>query len=485
MRINIFLLFITVFLFACQGSQENKDEVKSEDVLDTISNSSSGITRDLKEIQDKGVLKAITLYSSTNYFLYRGQPMGYEYELALQLANYLNLELELVIAIDIQDMVNKLKSGEGDIIAAGLTITNDRKFDLRFTNYLYLTKQILIERKPENWRKMMLHKIDEQLIKDPIGLIGDTVHVSKNSSFYERLKNLEEEIGGRIIIKPVGGDVGTEKLIAMVVDGEIKYTVADQNVASINASYYPILDVNTAISFSQRIAWAVRKDSPKLVDTINYWIGKMKKHNDFYTIYDRYYKSPRSFKQRIKSDFYSEKTGKISPYDDIIKKYCEPTGWDWRLVSSLIYQESRFNPKARSWAKANGLMQLMPATARELGVKNMNDPNDNIRGGVKYLNQLWNQWESIPDSIQRLKFTFASYNCGFYHVVDAQNLAKKFGLDPTIWDGNVEEQVMNLTYAKYYRDKTVRYGFVRGREPVSYVKEIFERYEHYKRFIEA
>jgi membrane-bound lytic murein transglycosylase F len=220
------------------------------------------------------------------------------------------------------------------------------------------------------------------------------------------------------------------------------------------------------------------------VDTVNYWIKKMKKYNDYYVIYDKYFKNSRSFSKRIESDFYSEKTGKISPYDELIKKYVEPTGWDWRLISSLVYQESRFDTRARSWASANGLMQLMPATAKEMGVRNMNDPEDNIRGGVRYLKKIYDRWENIEDSVQRLKFTFASYNCGYYHVIDAQKLAVKYESDPSIWDGSVEVQVLNLSYSNYYRDELVKYGYVRGREPVNYVFDIYERYEVYKQFIE-
>ena len=447
--------------------------------------SESLIERDLDEIVESGVLRVVTMYSSTNYFLYRGEPMGYEYELVQRLAEYLKLELQVIIARDLGELFEKLNNGEGDIIAAGITITNERKHNIRFTDYLYLTKQVLVQKKPDNWRSLMRHQIDENLVKDPIDLIGDTVHVPKGSSYFNRLQHLQEEIGGNIHIKVIDGELPVEKIISMIVDGDIKYTVADQSLAEVSASYYPVLDVQTPISFSQRIAWAVRKNSSNLVDTVNFWIKKMKKYNDYYAIYDKYFRSSRSYKKRVKSDFYSENTGKISPYDDLIKLYTQPTGWDWRLISSLVYQESHFDPEAESWVSANGLMQLMPSTAEEMGITDMSDPNQNIRGGIKYLRSIWKQWETIPDSIQRLKFTFASYNCGIHHVQDAQRLCENEGKNPDIWDGNVEEEVLNLTYSKYYSDPAVKYGYVRGREPVSYVKEIFERYEVYKQFIES
>lgn len=461
-------------MLGCSGSPEESGNKNSR---------GSSEWQDLKEFLEEGKLRAITIYSSTNYFLYRGQPMGYEYEMLQRLSEYLKLELEIVVANDINEMFELLEKGEGDIIASGLTITNERKYDVRFTDYLYLTKQVLVQRKPDNWRRMMLHQIDQNLIRDPIELIGDTVFVRKNSSYFRRLQNLEEEMGGNIHIQVVDGEVSTEKLIAMVEQGEIKYTVADEHIARINASYYPILDIKTPISFSQRIAWALRKDSRHLADTINFWIGKFKKYNDYYAIYDKYFKNSRAFRKRVSSDYYSEKTGKISPYDEIIKTYAEPYGWDWRLISALVYQESHFDPGAESWASANGLMQLMPSTAQELGVEDMNDPHQNLSGGIRYLKQLYDQWESIPDSIQRLKFTFASYNCGIHHVYDAQTLAERKGLESKVWDENVEKAILNLSHPKYYRDKEIKYGYVRGKEPVNYVQRIFELYDLYQNFV--
>ncbi|MEQ8323320.1 MAG: transporter substrate-binding domain-containing protein [Vicingaceae bacterium] len=439
--------------------------------------------RNMEQILEAGKLRVLTTYSSTNYFLYRGQAMGYEYDMANKLARFLGLQLKVIVAKNTDELIELLLSGKGDMIAAGLTATNDRRQRIVFTDYLYLTKQVLVQRKPENWRRMQRHQIDHKLVKDPIELIGDTVYVKKGTSYYQRLINLQNEIGGNIHIQLVDEEVPTEKLIEMVVEGQIPFTIADQNIANVSASYFPDLDVNTAISFSQRISWAIRKNSPKLLDTINYWITKMKKYNEYYAVYDKYFKSPRSFSKRVSSDFYSKNTGKISPYDDLIKMHAKAIGWDWVLISSIIYQESQFNPTAESWASANGLMQLMPATAQELNVEDVLDPNQNIQAGIRYLKRMWNQWDEIEDSIQRLKFTIASYNCGSQHVADAMKLAKKYNMESHTWDENVEVQLLNLTYSNYYRDDVVSYGYVRGRETVNYVREIFERYRLYRQFI--
>jgi len=441
------------------------------------------VERDLDDIQQEGVLRAITVYSETSYFLYRGQPMGFEYELLQRLADHLEVALEIIPAEDLDQLINMLNRGEGDLIAYGLTVTQPRQQYVDFSNYLYLTKQVLVQRKPDNWRRKKLHEIEKELVSDPIELIGDTVAVRLASSYYERLQNLEQEIGGDIVVDTLPGKLSTGRIIKKVVQEEIEYTVADDNIAEINSAYYPSLDVETPISFSQRSAWAVRKNAPQLRKALNAWIKDMRNKVDYYVIYDRYFENKRDFRARIESDFFSQAGGKISRYDTLVKRFADTLNWDWRFLSSLIYQESQFDPNARSWAKARGLMQLMPATARELGVRNRRDPLQNLRGGTAYLEELYERWEGIPDSVQRVKFTLASYNCGYHHVVDAQRLARENGANPQQWDDAVEEYLLKLSYPKYYNAAPVEYGYVRGIEPVTYVKQIFERYQHYRQLI--
>jgi len=441
------------------------------------------VKRDWAEIQEAGVLKVITIYSETSYFLYRGRPMGFEYELLQRLADHLDVELEIVPASDLTDLIGMLNRGEGDLLAHGLTVTSDRRSRVHFTDYLYLTKQVLVQRKPDNWRQMKLHEIQRALISDPIELIGDTVSVRAASSYVKRIRNLSNEIGGVIHVDTVDGRYSTGRIIEMVEKGNIKYTIADQNIASINASYYPDLDISTQVSFSQRAAWALRKSSPVLRDTINEWIRSMRKEAEYYVIYNKYFKNTRSFRTREASTYYSsndESEGQLSPYDELIQQYASNLGWDWRFLSAQVYQESQFDPTASSWASAEGLMQLMPATAKRYGITDRSDPEQSIRGGTEFLADLWEEWSGIPDSTQRLKFTLASFNCGLYHVKDAVSLAEAEGDDPGVWDNSVEEWVLKLTYPEYYNRAEVKYGYVRGQEPVQYVRQIFDRYRHYQ-----
>ncbi|PJX23646.1 lytic transglycosylase F [Psychroflexus sp. S27] len=475
---RILLLGLLIILFnACQSSNTSSSENTE---IETPS-----VDRSFEEIKKDGVLRAITTYSSTTYFLYKGRPMGFEYEMLERLAESLDLELEIIIAEDEDKLIEMLNRGDADLLAYGFTITEGRKKKISFTNALYNSYQVLIQRKPEYWRQMKLHEIKNELITDPIELSGDTISVKKESSYADRIKNLSSEIGEEIYIDPIPGSWSADKIIKKIAEGEIKYTVADQNIAFINASYYPILDISTKVSFSQRIAWATRQNNPELLKVVNEWIMNAKKTTDYHVIYNKYFKNKRLFKRRVKSDFYSLNEGKISQYDDLIKKYANDTlNWDWRLLASVIYQESRFDPHEKSWVGAQGLMQIMPKTAEELKITNPNDPDQSVRGGSAYLTQMMAAHDKIQDSVQRIKFALASYNAGLYHIRDAQKLAESLGDDPLIWDENVEEAVLKLSSPKYYINKVVKYGYVRGLEPYNYVNEIFERYEHYQKFID-
>ncbi|HDR68356.1 MAG TPA: lytic transglycosylase F, partial [Bacteroidaceae bacterium] len=177
-------------------------------------------------------------------------------------------------------------------------------------------------------------------------------------------------------------------------------------------------------------------------------------------------------------------SGKISRYDEIVRSESEKIGWDWRLVSSMIYQESRFNPKAVSWAGAYGLMQLMPGTAERYGVTEESSTESQLKAGISFIKWLDDQIAgSIPDKEERIKFVLASYNIGYGHVQDARRLAEKYGDDPSVWTGSVNEWLLRKSEPQYYNDQVVKFGYARGIETYNYVKQVLERYEHYKNIV--
>jgi membrane-bound lytic murein transglycosylase F len=437
---------------------------------------------DLPQILEQGRLIAITDYNSTNYFIYRGQPMGYQYELLQDLANHLNIKLEVVVSNDLEETFNCLRMGDCDLIALNLTITRERKKKFDFTVPHSQTRQVLVQRKPEGWEKMTKSQIERSLIRNQLDLENKKVYVQQNSAYYNRMLNLEEEIGDTIDIIDVPEDA--ETLIMLVADSQIDYTVADENIALVNQTYYPNLDVQTAVSFPQNLAWAVNTGADELRKEINGWLEAYRKSTRYAVIYNKYFKNKRSA-SIMKSDLFTISSGRISNYDEYIKQYSREIGWDWRLLASLIYQESRFDPAASSWAGARGLMQLMPSTARRFGVSSKSPASEQIRAGTEFIKWLDNRFtEEITDPEERIKFVLAAYNVGPGHIFDAITLTKKNGMDPTLWHDNVEVYLLKKSDPKYYLDEDVKYGYARGRETYNFVYQVIERYEHYKNLIE-
>ena len=201
-------------------------------------------------------------------------------------------------------------------------------------------------------------------------------------------------------------------------------------------------------------------------------------------LYNKYFKNSRSV-NFARSEYHSITGGKISPYDKFIRQYSELIEWDWRLLASLIYQESRFYPDAQSWAGAYGLMQLMPHNAEKYGVDSLSSPEEQIIAGVKFIRLLDKQFlDKIEDKEERTKFVLASYNAGIAHVYDARRLAEKYDKDPNLWNDNVDYYLRNKSKPEYYQDSVVKYGYCRGEEPYNFVYDILERFHHYQNVIE-
>jgi membrane-bound lytic murein transglycosylase F len=473
---KIFTTTVLIPILLLSGCVSEKKETTTDDSI-KLSN------RDLNTIKEEGVVRVVTNYNSTNYFVYKGTPMGYQLELLQEFSNYLGLKLDVMVNNDLSTNYLDLKLGETDIIASNLAATLEKNRGIKFTEPHSFSRQVLIQQryKPDNDNSG--NREYNTLIRNQLDLAGETIYVQKESAYAKRLRNLAQEIGDSINIVEIA-DYEVEQLIGLVASGEIKYTVCDENLARVNLNYYPNLDVETAISFPQKLSWAVRSTSPDLLNVIDNWLISFKKTSRYSRIYQKYFLNKRSI-HLVDEGFHSIKGGQVSDFDDIIKEESNKFNWDWRLIASLIYQESRFLPRAESWAGAQGLMQLMPATADRFGVTNTDIPRENIRGGVEFLRWLDERLKSrVEDPEERIKFILASYNVGLGHVLDAMNLAKKYGKDPLVWDDNVDYYVLHKSEPKYFNDPVVKYGYCRGEEPYHYVTEILERYEHYKNVME-
>ncbi|WP_462319479.1 MltF family protein [Marinilabilia sp.] len=470
---NTFTLFLMLSLLGFSGCLTEKTESTEETTVKLAD-------RDLSTIKEEGIVRVVTNYNSTNYFVYKGTPMGYQLELLQEFANYMGLKLDVTVNNDLSTNFRNLQTGKVDIIASNLAATLERGNGVAFTEPHSYSRQVLIQQRyaPDNGDNAHQREYNK-LIRNQLNLAGKTVYVQKESAYATRLRNLAQEIGDSINIVEIA-DYEVEQLIGLVAQGEIQYTVCDENLARVNLNYYPNLDVETAISFPQKLSWGVRKNSQDLLNVVNNWLISFKKTKRYSIIYQKYYLNKRSI-HLVDEGFHSIKGGQVSDYDDMIKEESEKFNWDWRLIASLIYQESRFLPKVESWAGAKGLMQLMPSTAGRFGVTNPEEPRQNIRGGIELLQWLDERLKNrITDPQERIKFVLASYNVGIGHVLDAMNLAKKYGEDPFKWEDNVDYYLLHKSEPKYYNDPVVKYGYCRGEEPYHYVTEILERYDHYK-----
>ncbi|OFY92832.1 MAG: hypothetical protein A3K10_14530 [Bacteroidetes bacterium RIFCSPLOWO2_12_FULL_31_6] len=441
------------------------------------------INRDLDSIVTVGKLKALINYSSTSYFIYKGAPMGFEYELLKKYADHIKVELEVIPIKNMDSIFVNLNKGVGDIVAANLTITPERLKDIQFTVPIIITKQVLVQRKPDNWRKIKKTKLQKSLLQSPKDLINKTITVREGSSFYTHLQSLSDKIGGPINITTVPGETTMELLIEQVAKKEIDYTVADKNIAIVNQWYYPNIDVNLIISPDQRIAWSSRINSDSLTTSINKWLLEYQKTKNFKMLYNKYFNNQAAFNKRVHHKYYTLTSGSISPYDELIKKYAPKANWDWELLAALIYQESHFNNGAIGWGGAFGLMQFMPETGAKFGVDSSSSAEANIIAGTRYINNLNKIWEPlVTDSLERIKFILASYNVGPGHVLDAQKLAEKYEKNPILWE-DVGYYLLHKSEPKYYNDEVVEFGYCKGFIVYDYVHEIIERYTHYKNMI--
>jgi membrane-bound lytic murein transglycosylase F len=423
---------------------------------------------DLPGIVKKGKLTVLMENSLGSFFIYKGRKMGLEYDLLKIFAKEIGVELEVKIVNHLDEIEKDLQKNEGDLIACSYILSLEKKHELSFSIPYQSTQQVLVQRNDAKVK-----------IKDPSELAHKKVYIRANSGFYKRLLHLQEEIGDTIYIEKQGSEVSSEELIEMVSDGIIDYTVVSKSIAEMNQAFYDNLNCQTPISFKQKIAFAGRKNNPLLMAKLNEWLAEFINKPQFKAIKNKYTLS-NQLTSNTKDVIINMKKGELSPYDAIFRKAAEKYDWDWLLLASQSYHESRFNPNARAFGGAYGIMQFMPGTGRKYGVHPNSSVEVQIEGGMKYIHKEYLFWKHIKDLEQRRKFTLAAYNAGRNHIVDAQKLASKYGLNPDIWDDNVEQIVRNLSKHKYYTDKLVSGGALKGHITYRYVKDIYKRYEEWK-----
>ena len=418
-------------------------------------------TDDLPGLKERGRLRMLTRNNPLTYFIHRGHQVGFEYELIKEFAARHDLRLDIVIPESHADLLTYLNEGKGDLVAAAMTITGPRRELAAFSRPYNEVDELVVVR------------ADQDSITSLGDLAGRTVHVRRSSSFYTTMKALEDSIGMEVV--GVSDTVETEEILAGLDEGLYDITLCDSNLLDMEVAHG--LRLKAAFSIKPTVlGWAVRKDNPELLAALDQYVREEKGGLLFNMMKKRYFENKRTI-AKAKDSLRVDLSGRLSPFDDLVKKYARRYDQDWRLITAQMYQESKFDPQAKSWVGALGLMQIMPETGRELGFEDLHDPEQNIHAGVKYMHQLVKRFDPAIPAEERVRLALASYNVGYGHVLDARRLAREKGWDPDRWFGHVERAMKLLARPAYY--KRARYGFCRGGQPVHYVGNVQSMYDAY------
>ncbi|MDR0829999.1 MAG: transglycosylase SLT domain-containing protein [Prevotellaceae bacterium] len=419
---------------------------------------------DVAQIYARGELRVITIESAISYYTSGDEQMGFDYDLAQNFADYMDLPLKIVVANSVDEVKQLLLNGEGDFAAYQMPCTKQNQRLFNVTDVTSLSNIVLVQPK------------DRQQITDVTELVGKEIYAN-DSKYLQRLHHLNEEIGGGIIIKQLPDSLNIDQIMYEVSAHNLPLTIADNDVAELGKFYFKNLDCSIPAGLPQQKSWLVRKNATQLTDSINSWHAKIENSRFFKKMQSQYLQ---------KNSYYANfeiaiPKGSVSPYDSVFKAVAPVVGWDWRLLAAVAWNESHFNPDVVSSAGAMGVMQLMPRTGAKFGLNDSTffEPKDNIRAGTEYIAAVKKMFYFIENSDERTKFVLAAYNAGQGHIFDAIALAKKYGANPHIWNQNVEKYLLLKSESEYYNDEVCKLGYFRASHTVRYVNDVMKTYDRY------
>lgn len=460
-----------------RAPSEDQREVNLEEVL-----RSSPIrhTGDLDEIRRRGTLRVLTRNNSSHYFILRGEQWGFQYELAQRFAERLGVRLQMVVPADRDSLTEALLGGEGDIIAAGMTITDGRGERVVFSPPVTHARRVVVT-----------HEDIVKRLEAPEDLSRFVLHLNLRSTTFAMAQAYQRRLGLPLLVQDVPPEIEMEEMLRRIGAGEYEASIVDENLVRLEQASGTPVQVRLPIGAAVAKGWAFRPDAPALVAEAGAFVERHQKDGLIRVLYTKYFQpSARLSRQARDFEFRADEEGRISPYDDIFRRVGQETGIDWRLLAALAYSESRFDPAVRSPFGAVGLMQVLPSTAQQVkGIRwpkdvdrALLDPEFNIRLGAKYLRWLMARFEEAGvQKKQQIRFALAAYNAGLGHVMDARVLATETGLNPNLWFGNVE-QAIQLKKDRNWHKKT-RFGFCRADQVVNYVRRIQTRFDVYVRHV--
>ena len=460
------LLFFCWTLTSCQNEPEPSSEIVED--VDTLTM--------FQHIQNNGVLKAVTNCEIINYNTEKPTPSGFEYELLSDFCKDNGLELEMIVNENLDSCFMLLDSCKVDVVAVGVGSNKDMKRRFLLTNPILMQRSVLVQRLPKGWNKMStVNEVENQLLRSSIDLAGKTIHLPQGSHEVKLLEHLSDQIGDTIYIVECDS-LNSVDLVKAVSSGQIDYTVVEEYVARMASVGLKGLDTKLNVSVEQPLGWAIynHDGDSSLLYALNGWIDNFEQRN-LNRILAKYVNKGNVFAPEKHTN------GHLSPFDDMIKVAAKKIGWDWRLLASLIYQESRFKLDLESEKGAFGLMQLMPVVMERYNIGYDATVEEQLDAGAQLLHYLEKCLDDkVADSVERVKFVLAAYNSGLGHVYDAQRLASKYGKYPDVWDNNVDYFILNKSKKQYYNDTCCKAGYLRGTETYRFVEEVLDRYHQYQ-----
>ena len=416
----------------------------------------------LEKIKEKKRLNVVILNAPTVYYVGSDNQKGFEYDLLVNFAKSINVDLNFTIVHTKQDALEMSKKGIGDLTAASLTVTPERKKEFIFGPYYNSIRQQLVCHNSLYKKKLMPKSIDQ--------IVGLNIMVGKDTSYETTLNRLKEELEGFDF--NITTELSTEDLLEKVWKQELDCTVVNSHTFMIAQRYYP--EVVRAMNLTKRVnlAWILRKGDNSLKNALYQWLnryersGKMAELNGFYfdflNIFDYY--DTKVFQKKLKTTL--PRYEKYFKYAG--KKYHIP----WIILAAQAYQESHWNPNAKSFTGVEGMMMLTKNTAKLIKVSNRLNARESIYGGAKYFAMMRKIFPKEVKGKNLWALTLATYNVGLGHIYDAQKLARELNKNPNSWN-DLKTVLPLLSHKKYY--KNLKYGYARGLEPVRYVDAI----QHY------
>lgn len=412
----------------------------------------------LQQIIDRGYISVGTIYGLTSYYLEAEGATGFEYELVKKYADSLGVELKIQPSYSLEDLFKKLDSGQVDILAAGLAVTDKRRLQYNFSpSYGNISQKLVFKQGAIRPRKL-------------IDLTGKLL-IMAHSSHEENLQQLKAD--NSELTWQSSDEFDSEELLLKVLSQEINYTIIDSNTLAVNRRFYPEISIGFTIKKPQPLAWAAKKTNDQSIyASMVEFFGKVHHDGTLLALNDKYYGHVEEFNYVDTRMFIKAIETKLPKYQPLFEKYGQEL--DWRLLAAISYQESHWEPHARSYTGVRGMMMLTLPTAKQMGIKSRLDAEQSIRGGSKYFKQMIDR---MPDRVlfpDRLWFALASYNIGLGHLNDARKITEMQGGDPDRWV-EVKDRLPLLKQKKFY--KPTKYGYARGDEAVNYVENIRRYYD--------